>query len=175
MNKEEFAELVEKTIKEGGMLVSLYFDMHGPDPDKLKHLMTEFVAKISVDEGVVYAFGNIKEPLKFEEESETIYSTMVEVYALIQDYYTLAYLSLNYAPVTLDILKPEKEFVLDIPEAQRICARLSHFSQVFTDTYLNKVLTPEDKKKHLEKMKIRQELGKKYLDENLKKGEKNEK
>lgn len=167
MNKEEFAKLVDETIKEGGVLAMMYFDVHGKDPEGVKAMMTTLVSKISVEEGVVYAFGNIQPPIKAEDSD--LYSTMAEVYILAKDFYTIAFISLNYAPVSIDILKPEDKIIIDIPEAQKICARLSHFSQVFTNTYLNKVLSQKEKEEFMKKLKFREEQAKKLLKEHLKK------
>lgn len=169
MDKDEFAELVRKTVEEGGILALMYFDMHSDSPDKLKSIMTEFVTKISVEEGVVYSFGNIHPAIEAEKN---LYSTVAEVYVLSKDFYTLAYLSLNNAPVSIDILKPEKNITLNVSEAQNICARLSHFSQIFTSTYLTKVLSPEQKQEFMKKLKFREDLGRKMLDENKNKGDK---
>ena len=167
MDKEEFAKLVDDTIKDGGVLAMMYFDIHGKDPEGLKGSMTTFISKISVEEGVVYAFGNIQPPIK-AEDVPNLYSTMAEVYVLAEDFYTLSYLSLNYAPVSVDILKPEDKIVLTLPEAQKICARLSHFSQVFTNTYLNKVLSPKEKEALLKKLKFREQKGKEIIERELK-------
>jgi len=168
MNKEEFAKMVDETVKEGGILAMMYFDIHGNDPEVLKGSMTTFISKISVENGVVYAFGNIQPPIKAEDVPD-LYSTMAEVYILTEDFYALSYISLNYAPVSVDILKPEDKIVLSLSDAQKICVRLSHFSQVFTNTYLNKVLSPKEKDALLKKIKFREEHGKKMIEDGLKK------
>ena len=161
MNKDEFAKLVENTIEEGGLLAMLYFDIHGPDPEGLKGTMAEFISKLSGVEGVVYSFGEIQPPLKMEDEE--LYSTMSEVYVLAKDFPTLSFISLNYSPVSIDIMKPEKDFKMSVTDIEKTLGRLAHFSLTFTSTYLTKVLKPEEREKYLKKLRFREERGKEML------------
>ncbi|MCX6768402.1 MAG: hypothetical protein NTY83_00980, partial [Candidatus Micrarchaeota archaeon] len=81
MQEKDIGKLIEKTVKDGGVLALLYFDLHGNQKEALQKLGVGFVQKILQEQGVKYAQGEIDEPM----ESGGIVSTSVEIKVLTTD------------------------------------------------------------------------------------------
>jgi len=161
--KKSIQELTDETIRDGGFLVIMYFDMHGNSPDEIKHLLVEFLSRIANDPLTVWTYGEIEKPELFEN----MYSTYAEVKVLVRNIMDLVNLVLKYAPLGIEILKPNTK-KLSAGEIQTILMDLSTFSSNFTAMYLKKGLTDEKKKEYARNMKIREEIGRKMIEKNKK-------
>ncbi|MFA6530648.1 MAG: hypothetical protein WCT31_02870 [Candidatus Micrarchaeia archaeon] len=135
-------KLTKETIAKGGILSVLYFDLHGTSGGILQELGAGFVQKLLKEPGVVYAVGEIDEPLLSEEGK--FYSTSVEVKMLTKDFISLLNLCTSHCPYSLEILRPnEMRFTVD-----KLHEILMHASAT----------TFEYKKHIIEKMSTKQEL-----------------
>ena len=152
-------EMTDEAIKEGGYLALLYFDLHSSSQDAVKSLMAGFISKLSKEPGVVYAVGEIDQPL----EKEGIYSTWAEVKILVRDFAGLVRLASQYSPIGVEILRPD-EVKLTLGEAQGTLLDIAQTSQNFTRLIMERTLSKEEKEEYMKKMLQRIELGKKLLE-----------
>ncbi|MCX8174937.1 MAG: hypothetical protein N3E51_01915 [Candidatus Micrarchaeota archaeon] len=152
-------ELTDETIKAGGYLANLYFDLHSKSAEEVKALMVGFIGKLTKERGVVYAVGEIDQP----QEKDGIWSTWAEVKLLAEDFSTLVRLAAQYSPIGVEILRPDA-VRLSNGEAQGILLDISQTSQNFTRLIMERVLSKEEAEQFRKKMQSRAELGRKILE-----------
>ena len=156
----EVDKLTEKTVGEGGVLALLYFDLHGTDKDTLVQLGTGLVQKILNEEGVVFARGEIDEPI----EGEELASTSLELRILTKNVLSLAEICANFSPFSLEILEPQ-EFKVPVPHMQDLFMFVSSTAHDYKKFIIEKRLAdPEKQKEYGKSLHRRAELGKKLLE-----------
>ena len=160
MSKEKSVdEITDDAIREGGYLAMVYFDLHATTADAVKNLMVGFIGKLTREPGVIYAVGEIDQPL----EKEGIFSTWAEVKLLASDFPTLVRIAAQYSPIGVEILRPD-EVRMNLGEAQGALLDISQTSQNFTRLIMEKMLTDGEKKDYATKLSQRMELGKKLFE-----------
>lgn len=160
MPKSQVEELTDKTISQGGLLAKMYFDMQSENKDDLQPLMADLINnRLLKSNGVVYCFGSIDEPIKVDN----LYSTNAVVTILAKNLASLINLAFTFIPAGVEILKPEKEYVLKHSDLQSILLDITQISVTYSNYILSKVLNKEDYDKVLKDMQNREELGKKLL------------
>ena len=162
--QEDVHELTDRVLKDGGLLVMMYFDMPGQSPDTIQSLLVDFLAGLADDPLAVYTYGEVEEPREYEHEGGKMYSTYAEVKILVGSIRDLAALVLKYAPVGVEILKPH-EVKLTIGDLQELMMDLSTFSTNFTTMYMQKGLDEGKKREYAENLKLREETGKRLIEE----------
>jgi len=105
----------KETIEKGGILALLYFDIHAKTKETVQEIGTGFVEELLKKDGVVYALGEIDEPILDKD----IYSTSVEIKILVRTFSQLIALCAVNSPFAVEILKPDK-ISLEVGEAQEI-------------------------------------------------------
>lgn len=157
MNEAE--RIKKETIEKGGILAKFYFDVHSNQKEILKNLMLELISNnILKEEGVVYAYGTIDEPI----ENNGLFSTNAEVTILAKGFLPLLNLAIKYSPFAIEILEPyQKSF--NAQELQEVLLRASEISSQFAQYVLEKVLTPEEREQLNKKILNRAELAKRFL------------
>ncbi len=166
MAKDELAQITESTIRNGGLLARLYFDIQDKDKEKLQPLLVDLLNnRLLKENGVVYGYGKINEPI----ENEGLFVTSATITVLFKSLGTAANIMLNYAPVAVEVLQPETEMHIKMAEVQSILIDLSNVSIAYSKYILEKVLTNQDKEMILKEMKNRAELGKMLLESKGKK------
>jgi len=158
MQEKDINKLIEKTVKDGGALTLLYFDLHGNQKEVLQKLGVGFVQKILQEPGVKYAQGEIDEPLA----GNGVYSTTVEIKVLTKDIVTLARLCANHSPFSVDVLQPS-EFILSISDLHEILMYLGAVTHDYKKYILEKVSSQEEKEKYRKNMENRIKMGEKLL------------
>lgn len=98
-------KLTRDTLNKGGILAMLYFDLHGSSKEVLQELASGFVQKLLAEPGVIYALGEIDEPIQAKDEK--FFSTSVEVKILTTGFFHLFRICTAYSPFSLEILKPD--------------------------------------------------------------------
>ncbi len=162
MAKNEVDEVTQKALHNGGLLTKLYFDMQSETKEELQPLMTDLVNnRLLKSPGVIYCAGTIDEPIEMDD----IYSTNAIVTVLFKDIGALINIVFNFAPIGIEILKPEGEYVVKISDLNGVLVSLSQISAEYSKYILTKVLKPEDLEKVNTTLKAREELGKKLLKE----------
>lgn len=152
-------EVTDQAIADGGYLVLLYFDLHSMSAEEVKHLMVGFIGKLTKEKGVIYAVGEIDQPM----EKDGIYSTWAEVKLLSEDFATLVRIASSYSPIGVEILRPQK-VELSVGDAQGVLLDISQTSQNFTRLIMERVLSKEEAQEYQKKMMSRAELGKRLLE-----------
>ncbi|MEM3399534.1 MAG: hypothetical protein QXP42_01755 [Candidatus Micrarchaeia archaeon] len=155
VGEEDVEKLTDETIRDGGVLALLYFDVHGSDAEQIKNMLVDLIARITKANGVVYVRGEIDEALKIEGE----HITSAEVSVLTKDFSSLVGVCLEYAPFGVEVLRPER-IVLNLGEAQSLLLNVSQVSQEYAKFVLSKIMNAEERKKFEENLKKRAELGK---------------
>ncbi|MBD3398099.1 hypothetical protein GF412_02785 [Candidatus Micrarchaeota archaeon] len=159
----EVDNLTEKTVEEGGVLALLYFDIHGTDRDTLVNLSTGLVQKVLKQDGVVFARGEIDEPM----EAEGMFSTSLELKVLTKDVVSLAQLCADFSPFSLELLEPQ-EFRVPVPHMQDLFMFVSTNSHDYKKYILQKLSPPEKGAEYAKNLHARAELGKKLLEKKKK-------
>jgi hypothetical protein len=152
-------EMTDDAIRQGGYLAMVYFDLHATTSDSVKNLMVGFIGKLTREEGVIYAVGEIDQPI----EKEGIFSTWAEVKLLASDFSTLVRIASQYSPIGVEILRPD-EVKMTLGEAQGALLDISQTSQNFTRLIMEKMLSEDEKKQYATKISQRMELGKKLFE-----------
>ncbi|MDE1825173.1 MAG: hypothetical protein KGH61_00620 [Candidatus Micrarchaeota archaeon] len=161
MAKSEVEELTRKTLESGGLLVKLYFDMQSEKAEDLQPVMTDLVSnKLLKAPGVIYCVGEIEEPIKLGDK----YSTSAAVTALMKDLGALINVTFNYVPVGVEVLKPDKEFVLKTAQLQSVLVDISQVAMQYSEYILSRVMTSEDYEKIKKDFENRELVGKKLLE-----------
>jgi hypothetical protein len=161
MAKNEVDQVTDDTIKSGGVLTRMYFDMQSPNAEELQPIMVDLVNnRLLKSQGVVYCSGSIEEPIKVSD----VYSTSATVTVLFKNLISLVNVVFNFSPAGIEILKPEKDFMIRISELQSLLINLSQVSADYSQYILSRVLSKEDYQKVLLDIKNREELGKKLID-----------
>ena len=160
MPKSEVNEITEKTIKKGGILAKLYFDMQSEKKEDLQPLMTDLANnRLLKSPGVIYCFGAINEPISLGDR----YSTSAELTVLVKNLGALIAIAFNFAPAGVEVLEPKGRYELTTSELQSILIDLSQTSLEYSSYILSRVMKKEDYEKIKEEIKGREELGKRYM------------
>jgi len=159
-------KLTRKTVEDGGVLAMLYFDLHAKTPELVKELGTGFVNGVIQKPGVVFALGEIDEPVGGEEGKN--WSTSVSLKVLTKDFATLANLCMAHSPFTVEILRPD-EIRLSLNEAHELLGVMSATTAEYKKYILTKVAKPGELASIEESLKRRASMGKEILEK--KKGE----
>lgn len=160
-------KVTENTIKNGGVLAMLYFDLHAATKETAEQLGTGFVNHLIKTQGVVYALGEIDEPISGGEGKN--FSTSISVKILTKDFLTLSSICLTHSPFTIEILKPN-EIVLPLNQAHELLGTMSATTAEYKKYIITKIAKPGEIDEFQKQLQVRAELGKKILEK--KKGEK---
>jgi hypothetical protein len=155
---------VEKVTKEaianGGVLAMLYFDVHAATKELVQELGTGFVNSLIGKEGVVYALGEIEEPVGGKKEKN--WSSSVSVKILTSNFTTLAAICLTNSPFSVEILRPD-EIKLQLSEAHSLLGTMSATTAEYKRYILTKVADPEDIIQMQQNLKKRADMGREIL------------
>ncbi len=158
-NTSERERLEKETVDKGGALALLYFDLHAANKDTLQQLGAALVQKLLQEKGVVYAIGEIDEPL----ENEGLFSSPVEVRVLAKNFSSLARICGNYSPFSLELLKPE-EIRLPVDKAHELLMDIAINNYELKKLIIEKVYSKEDMEKFRKNLEGRLAMGKKLLE-----------
>ncbi len=151
-------ELTKEHIKDGGVLALLYFDLHATKPEVLKQLGVAVVHRLLNEKGVVYAVGEVDEPL----ESDALFSTSVEVKILVRSFADLVRICSDFSPVAVEVLEPE-EIRLSIGDAQALLMDVAVHTHQLKKTLIEKTYTKEDLEQVKKILEQRRKIGEKLL------------
>ncbi len=162
---EDITKLTNKTIDEGGVLALLYFDIHGNSKEAVQEVGTAFIQQILEREGVVYALGEIEEPVESieKENKDGKYSTHIEVKILTKNFYYLTVICAINSPFNIEILRPDR-INMDVAQAHELLATISTTTAEYKSHIIRKLSTPEDADRYTEYMKKRAEMGRAILE-----------
>ena len=159
MSERSVEEVNDGIVSKGGLLVNMYFDMHGNSGEVIQHSLVDMIGKITHEPGVVYATGAVDKPI----ECESLYSSCAEVKLLARDLNSLINVCFRYGPVGIEVLKPE-EMKLSLPQLHELLLNVSQTSQEFTKYIYEKLMDPEERVEYHKKLINKAELAKKLVE-----------
>lgn len=164
----EVEKVTRETVEKGGILAVLYFDIHAATKDGVRQIGTEFINQILQREGVVYALGEIDEPVSGGEGKN--FSAPVQVKILTRNFMTLVAVCMIHSPFNAEILRPTDKIVLDLAQTHEMLGAVSSTAADYKRYILTKLAKPEDLAKIQENLRQRALMGKKIMEKG--KGEK---
>jgi hypothetical protein len=161
----EVEKVTKDTVAKGGVLAMLYFDLHAKSREVVQELGTGFINNIIQKPGVVFAVGEIDEPLGGGEGKN--FSSSIEIKLLTRDFTTLAAICMAHSPYSVEILRPD-EIRLTLDQAHGLLGTMSATTAEYKKYILTKLSSGDELARMQENLKARAEMGKKIL----KKGDK---
>ncbi len=83
---------------------------------------------------------------------------------LFKDLWSLVNVSFAFTPAGIEILKPEREYVLKSGDLQSLVLNVAAVSLDYSNFILSRALKKEDYDKLMDDMKHREELGKRLME-----------
>lgn len=156
MAEPSVSEVTEKAVRKGGILAKLYFDMQSERPEDLQSLMVDLINnRLLKAPGVIYCTGSIDEPIKLKD----VYSTNAAVDVLFNDLGAMINVAFNFAPIGVDVIRPEGEFRIKTGELNAIMLGLSQISAEYSKYILTRVLSKGDLEKVNKELEVRDAMG----------------
>ncbi len=152
-------KLTNETIGNGGVLALLYFDLHGNTKEVIAQLGTGLVQKMLTEPGMVYAVGQIDEPMQNGE----ILSSSVEVKVLVKNIAVLARVCGNYSPFSIDLLRPD-EVKMSADQVHAMLMDIAVNNYELKKLIIEKVYTPKDLEAFRKAIEGRMAVGKKLME-----------
>lgn len=115
--------------------------------------------KLISEEGVVYAMGEIDEPM----ENKDVFSSSVEVKILTKGMPSLAKLCGMYSPFSIEVLRPD-EVRMTVDQAHALLMDIAVNNYELKKLIIEKVYKPEDLAVFKRAMEGRLEVGKRLLE-----------
>ncbi len=162
---EDAEKLTRDTIKNGGVLAMVYFDIHARTKESLQELGTGFINSVIQRPGVVFAYGEIEEPVDGGEGKN--WSSSISIKVLVRDFVTLGNLCMAHSPFTVEILRPD-EIKLQLAEAHELLGNMAATTAEYKRYILTKIAKPEELAGLENALKKRAEMGQKMLKEGKK-------
>ncbi len=156
-------KLTKDTLAKGGVLAVLYFDLHGNTKEVVQNLGTGFVDRMLKEPGVVFALGEIEEPI----EEKGIHSTSIEIKLLTTSFLSLMNICALYSPFSLEILKPS-EINLSIDNAHELLMSIGSTTMDYKKYIIQNISKPEDVIKYKQTLQNKAEIGRKLLEKKTK-------
>lgn len=154
-------KVTDEKIAKGGILVKFYFDMQSEDKDKLQPLLVDLInERLMKEPGIVYCYGAIEEPIKRDK----YFITSAAVHCLFASIKNLMLIVFKYAPIGVEIIKPQKDIHVNVWELQSAILDIAQFSTDYSRYILEKVLGPEDLAVIVKDMENRKEMGKRLIE-----------
>jgi hypothetical protein len=155
----DMEKLTKITLKNGGVLAFLYFDIHTKTKEKAQEIGAGFVEQLLREQGVVYAVAEIDEPV----QDEDLFSTSMQVKVLTRSFSYLANLCSTHSPFSIEILQPDV-IRLQLSEAHELLSNFAATTADYKKYIVEKLTTPEEKEKYKKILEAKAMLGKKILD-----------
>lgn len=160
MAKSDVEEVTERTIRKGGVLVKLYFDMHSEKQEDLQPVLADLINnKLLKAQGVIYCFGAIDEPIKDKE----MYTTSAIVTTLVESMDSLVKVVFSFAPAAIEVMRPS-QYVMQQAQLQDLLLSLSTISMNYSEYILKNTMSREEFEKVKGDIRSREELGKRIMD-----------
>ena len=154
-------KLTRDTVANGGVLAMLYFDIHASSKEAVQELGTGFITNIIHRPGVVFALGEIDEPIGGEAGKN--WSSSIEVKVLTKDFIALANICMAHSPFTVEILRPD-EIKLPLSQAHDLLGAVSATTAEYKKYIITKLAKPDELAQMQDNLKKRAAMGKKILD-----------
>jgi hypothetical protein len=156
----EVEKVTKDTVANGGVLAMIYFDLHAKTKVLVQEIGTGFINSIIEKPGVVFALGEIDEPISGGEGKN--FSSSIEIKLLTRDFTSLAAICMANSPYSIEILRPD-EIKLSLDQAHGLLGTMSATTAEYKRYILTKVSNPDEIARLQENLKARADMGKKIL------------
>ena len=156
MNNVE--KVTKETILNGGVLANLYFDVHTKSKEKSQEIGVGFVNSLLKEQGVVYALGEIEEPI----QNGDLFSTSLVVKILVKSFPYLTNICATHSPFSIEILRPN-EIRMPLNQAHELLSTVAATTSDYKKYILERVTTKEELQKYQKIMEQKAELGRRVL------------
>jgi hypothetical protein len=126
-------ESIEKKLKEGWIQTVMMIEVLASTEEAAKSSLEKHVASLEKEKKTLVGRKDFKGIRKIDNPLPNVevgYSNIVELEVLAENLETLVYLAMNYAPSSIEILRPEK-IELDMGEAQGILVSVADMLHKF--------------------------------------------
>ncbi len=166
--KDDVERVADEHIGKGGVLVRLYFDVQDKEEGKLQPLLTDLVNnRLLKEKGIIYCYGKVNEPI----ESNGMFVASAIVTVLFSGLAPLVNVVFNYAPMAIELIKPEKEFHMKTAELQSVLLDLSSVSLTYSRYMLERIMKKEDIEAVRKQIENRIVIGRRTIDDSKKKAD----
>ena len=162
---KEVEKVTKDTVANGGVLAMLYFDIHAKTKEVVQELGTGFINSVIQKPGVVFALGEIDEPIGGEEGKT--WSASIQLKVLTRDFSSLAAICMANSPYSVEILRPD-EIRLTLDQAHNLLGTMSATTAEYKRYILTKLSKPDELARLQENLRVRAEMGKKILNKDKK-------
>jgi hypothetical protein len=159
MDAKTVRELMDEATEHGAVLAAFHFDSLGASAEAVRNALVDMLARLTKEPGVLHCKGEVEEAVL----THGAYSSCAEAHLLTRDFATLLVLAIRYAPVGVEILRPDA-IKLSIAEAQDILLEAAQTSQEFANYVMSRVMSKEDYEKFAAALKERAERGKEMVE-----------
>ncbi len=162
MDEKQLNSLLEEASELGAIVATFHVDAYAKAGEDAKQLLVSHIAMMAKEHGIIYCKGEVEnETVKDEEKGQ--YSAIGEVRIVAESLHAILLLSLKYAPVAIEIIKPSK-IELSIEEAQNILLDVSHASQQFASYFVANNLAKQQENELKKALQHKLEQGKQLLE-----------
>jgi hypothetical protein len=159
MSDKSVDEVNDEVVGKGGLLAVMYFDIHGNSAEVIQHSLVEMIGRLTHEPGVVYASGDIAEPIEYEG----MHSTSAEVKLLVRDFNSIINVCFRYGPIGIDMIRPE-ELKLSVPQLHEVLLNISQTSHEYSKFVYDKLMSPEERVEFNKQLLNRAELAKRLVE-----------
>ncbi len=157
---DDVEKITKDTVRDGGVLAMLYFDIHAKTKEMVQELGTGFINSLIQKEGVVFALGEIDEPIGGEQGKN--WSSSISVKILTKDFKILAAICMAHSPFSVEILRPDR-IELPLSQAHDILGIMAATTAEYKRYILTKLAKPDEMARIEDNLRKRAEMGKKIL------------
>jgi hypothetical protein len=152
-------KLTKATVEKGGVLALLYFDAHTKTKEKAQEIGASFVSQLLKEPGVIFAVGEIDEPI----QDRDLFSTSIQVKILVSTFHQLANVCAVHSPFSIEIIQPD-EITITLGQAHELLMNLSTITADYKKYIMEKLTTPEEREKYARILEKKAELGRRILE-----------
>jgi len=152
-------KLTKATVQKGGVLALLYFDAHTKTKEKAQEIGAGFVSQLLKEPGVIFAVGEIDEPI----QDRDLFSTSIQVKILVSTFHQLANVCAVHSPFSIEIIQPD-EITITLGQAHELLMNLSTITADYKKYIMEKLTTPEEREKYARILEKKAELGRRILE-----------
>jgi hypothetical protein len=142
MDQKAIMKRIDEIVEKGGIVADIFNHFHENDAEKLKNAAVAFATEVKKEDGVIFSLSEIAAPEKQGDE----YTTYVQTRVVAKSIKAVANIMLKYAPVGLEIVRPDR---IMVPAMEFRDAMMAVANNMFDlrNYMFRKVMTPEEKAK----------------------------
>jgi hypothetical protein len=157
--EDDLKRLMDEATQKGAVHCVFHLDAHGPDAERVRAILTDYLAKLAAEKGVLYSKGEVQPA---QSDDGKVHSATASTELLFETVVYAHLYALKYGPTAIEVLGPGK-LTINANFLQNVLVDASESTQRYSAYIMEKVLDPEAKKLHQEHLKRRAELAQKAI------------